>query len=166
MNETNEKMFRETAKNNETNTQLHLNEELDKETQQGNKTRTEISAISGLKQNLLPKNPKKLPKIESRYAMSRRKLKGPNDFFLMYKDEFDQGYKNLFSPIKILFAKTKEKKKQIIKSNSNLILPGFKVKKPIDIEEEEEKMKLREIERKRKISLLEKCLKDLEGKPK
>ena len=80
----------------------------------------------------------------------------------MYKDEFQQGYKNLFSPIKILFAKTKETKKQIIKSNSNLILPGFKVKKPVDIEEEEEKMKMREIERKKKISFLESRMRDLE----
>jgi len=163
MNETNEKMFKETGKINETNTQLHLYDEPEQEEQQENKTKSEISAISGLKQNLLPKNPKRiLPQIKSRYAISRRKLRGPNDFFNMYKDEFQQGYKNLFSPIKILFAKTKETKKQIIKSNSNLILPGFKVKKPVDIEEEEEKMKMREIERKKKISFLESRMRDLE----
>ena len=145
MNETNEKMFKETGKINETNTQLHLYDEPEQEEQQENKTKSEISAISGLKQNLLPKNPKRiLPQIKSRYAISRRKLRGPNDFFNMYKDEFQQGYKNLFSPIKILFAKTKETKKQII------------------IEEEEEKMKMREIERKKKISFLESRMRDLE----
>ena len=68
------------------------------------KTRSEISVISGL------------------YAMNKRKLRNPGDFFNMYQDEFDQGYKDLFSPIKILFKKTKEPKKQLIKSKSNIVL--------------------------------------------
>ena len=152
-------------KDNEGNLLLNLNEPTqDLDQDQQIKSGSEISTISGLKQNLVPKyNKKILPEIKSRYAMSRRKLKTPNDFFNLYQDEFAQGYKNLFSPIKILFAKTKETKKQIIKSNSNLILPGFKVRKPVDIEEEEEKLKLKELERKRKISYLERSLRDLEN---
>ena len=127
------------------------------------KTRSEISIISGLKKNLLPKHPKKyLPEIRSRYAMNKRKLRNPGDFFNMYQDEFDQGYKDLFSPIKILFKKTKEPKKQLIKSKSNIVLPGFKVKKPVDIEEEEERLKMQEINRKKKIKFLEKSLRYLE----
>jgi hypothetical protein len=146
------------TKDNETNLILNLNEP----------SGSEISVISGLKQNLGTKNnnninKKVLPILKSRYAMSRRKLKSPNDFFNLYQDEFAQGYKDLFSPIKILFAKTKETKKQIIKTNSNLILPGFKVKKPVDPEEEEEKLKMKELERKRKINNLEKNLRFLEN---
>ena len=149
----------------DTNNQIenqNQNQEIEQE-QQINKTRSEISVISGLKKNLLPKYPKMLlPKIKSKYAMSKRKLRTPGDFFNMYQDEFAQGYKELFSPIKILFAKTKEKKKQLIRSNSNIVLPGFKPKKPVDPEEEEERLKLEELQRKRKISMLEKNLKYLE----
>ena len=149
----------------DTNNQIenqNQNQEIEQE-QQINKTRSEISVISGLKKNLLPKYPKMLlPKIKSKYAMSKRKLKTPGDFFNMYQDEFAQGYKELFSPIKILFAKTKEKKKQLIRSNSNIVLPGFKPKKPVDPEEEEERLRLEELQRKRKISMLEKNLKYLE----
>ena len=94
--------------------------------------------------------------------MNKRKLRNPGDFFNMYQDEFDQGYKELFSPIKILFKKTKEPKKQLIKSKSNIVLPGFKVKKPVDIEEEEERLKMQEINRKKKIKFLEKSLRYLE----
>ena len=166
INETTEKMFKETTKNNETNPKLILNEptqDFDQEQQIQNKSGNEMSLISGLKQNLMPKYSRKfLPEIKSRYAISRRKLKTPNDFFNLYQDQFAQGYKDLFSPIKILFAKTKETKKQIIKSNSNLILPGFKVKNPVDIEEEEEKLKIKELERKKKINHLEKSLRNLE----
>ena len=160
LGETNEKLNKESVKEeNNTNTQS-INQIQENEP---NKTRTEISIISGLKKNLLPKYPKKyLPEIKSRYAMSRRKLRNPGDFFNMYQDEFAQGYKELFSPIKILFAKTKEKKKQLIRSNSNIVLPGFKPKKPVDPEEEEERLKLEELQRKRKISMLEKNLKYLE----
>ena len=149
-------------KDNEGNVILNLNEpELD----QGQiKSGSELSLISGLRQNLAQKSNKNvLPILKSRYAMSRRKLKSPNDFFNLYQDEFAKGYKDLFSPIKILFAKTKETKKQIIRTNSNLILPGFKVKKPVDIEEEEEKLKMKELERKRKIHNLERNLKYLEN---
>ena len=149
----------------DTNNQIenqNQNQEIEQE-QQINKTGSEISVISGLKKNLLPKYPKMLlPKIKSKYAMSKRKLRTPGDFFNMYQDEFAQGYKELFSPIKILFAKTKEKKKQLIRSNSNIVLPGFKPKKPVDPEEEEERLKLEELQRKRKISMLEKNLKYLE----
>ena len=94
--------------------------------------------------------------------MSKRKLRTPGDFFNMYQDEFDQGYKELFSPIKVLFAKTKEPKRQLIKSKSNIVLPGFKVKKPVDQEEEEERLKMEEIQRKKKINYLEKSLRFLE----
>ena len=149
-------------KDKEGNLFLNLNEpELD----QGQiKSGSELSLISGLRQNLAQKSNKNvLPILKSRYAMSRRKLKSPNDFFNLYQDEFAKGYKDLFSPIKILFAKTKETKKQIIRTNSNLILPGFKVKKPVDVEEEEEKLKMKELERKRKIHNLERNLKYLEN---
>ena len=159
MGETNEK-FRESAKE-DTNSQMMQIQENTQEQQ--NKTGTEISVISGLKKNLLPKYPKKfLPEIKSKYAMSKRKLRTPGDFFNMYQDEFDQGYKELFSPIKILFAKTKETKKQLIKSKSNIILPGFKVKKPVDAEEEEERIKMEEMQRRKKINFLEKSLRYLE----
>ena len=128
-----------------------------------NKTGSEISAISGLKKNLLPKHTKLLlPKIKSKYAMDKRKLRTPGDFFNLYQDEFAQGYKELFSPIKVLFAKTKEKKKQLIKSRSNIVLPGFKPKKVVDAEEEEERLKMEEIQRKKKINYLEKSLRFLE----
>ena len=161
MGETNEKFNKESIKN-ETNTQFN-NQIQEIEQEQQNKTGSEISIISGLKKNLLPKYPKLLlPQIKSKYAMSKRKLRSPGDFFNMYQDEFDQGYKELFSPIKVLFAKTKEPKKQLIKSKSNIILPGFKVKKPVDAEEEEERLKMEELQRKKKINYLEKSLRFLE----
>ena len=94
--------------------------------------------------------------------MDKRKLRTPGDFFNLYQDEFAQGYKELFSPIKVLFAKTKEKKKQLIKSRSNIVLPGFKPKKIVDAEEEEERLKMEEIQRKKKIKMLETNLKYLE----
>ena len=160
MGETNEKFNKESVKE-ETNTQMNQIQENTQEQQ--NKTGTEISIISGLKKNLLPKYPKKyLPEIKSKYAVSKRKLRTPGDYFNMYQDEFDQGYKDLFSPIKILFAKTKEPKKQLIKSKSNIVLPGFKVKKPVDAEEEEERIKMEEMQRKKKINFLEKSLRYLE----
>ena len=164
MGETNQNFNKESVKE-DTNTQMNQIQEIDKEQeqQQQNKTGTDISAISGLKKNLLPKHPKKfLPEIKSKYAMSKRRLKTPGDFFNMYQDEFDQGYKQLFSPIKILFAKTKEPKKQLIKSKSNIVLPGFKIKKPVDVEEEEERLKQEEIQRKKKINFLERSLRLLE----
>ena len=40
-------------------------------------------------------------------------------------------------PIKILFKKTKEPKKQILSSRSIIVLPGFNDKKPMDIEKNE-----------------------------
>ena len=147
----------------ETNNQIeNQNQEIEQE-MQINKTGSEISAISGLKKNLLPKHTKLLlPKIKSKYAMDKRKLRTPGDFFNLYQDEFAQGYKELFSPIKVLFAKTKEKKKQLIKSRSNIVLPGFKPKKVVDAEEEEERLKMEEIQRKKKIKMLETNLKYLE----
>ena len=97
----------------DTNNQIenqNQNQEIEQE-QQINKTRSEISVISLLKKNLLIKYPKMLlPKIKSKYAMSKRKLRTPGDFFNMYQDEFAQGYKELFSPIKILFEKLKKKR--------------------------------------------------------
>ena len=168
MGETNERFIKESAKN-ETNT--HINEQIPENEQEQitqqlnlqNKTGTELSILSGLKKNLLPKYPRKfLPEIKSRYAMSRVKLRGPKDYFIMYQDKFDEGYRDLFPQIRGLFARTKETKKQLIKSRSNLVLPGFKVKKQVDIEEEEERLKNEEIERKRKISLLERSLRHLE----
>ena len=147
----------------ETNNQVENQNQENEQEMQINKTHSEISVISGLKKNLLPKYPKMLlPKIKSKYAMSKRKLRTPGDFFNMYQDEFAQGYKELFSPIKVLFAKTKEKKKQLIKSRSNIVLPGFKPKKVVDAEEEEERLKMEEIQRKKKIKMLETNLKYLE----
>ena len=169
--ENQEKQENEKSEKNETQSQININEQIPENEQEKtqtqiqipNKTGTEMSVISGLKKNLLPKYPKKiLPIIKSKYAVSKRKLRTPNDFFNMYQDQFDQGYKELFSPIKLLFAKTKETKKQLIKSNSNIVLPGFKVKKHVDAEEEEEKLKMEEMERKRKIKFLEKSLRYLE----
>ena len=173
LGETKEKFNEENEKNekNETDSQNNINEPIQEDEQQKtqsqiqipNKTGTELSVISGLKKNLQPKYRKKfLPVIKSKYAVTKRKLRTPNDFFNMYQDEFSQGYKELFSPIKLLFAKTKGTKKQLIKSNSNIVLPGFKIKKPMEVEEEEEKLKMEEIERKRKMNFLVKSLKYLE----
>ena len=65
-------------------------------------------------------------------------------------------------PIKILFKKTKEPKKQILRSRSTIVLPGFNNKKPMDIEEEQEKMRIEKMQHKKNISILEKYLKQLE----
>ena len=138
-------------------------------TQQENeqfKINNDITNISGLKKNLLPKRYEKhmLPEIKSRYAISRVKFVTPGDMFNKLQGDFDQGFKELFMPIKILFKKTKEPKKQILRSKSTVILPGFNNtnKKPMDVEEEQEKMKNQKMKHKKNISLLEKYLKQLE----
>ena len=46
--------------------------------------------------------------------------------------------------------------------HASRVLPGFKPKKSVDPEEEEERLRLEELQRKRKISMLEKNLKYLE----
>ena len=103
----------------------------------------DITNISGLKKNLLPKKYEKplLPEIKSRYAMNKIKLVTPGDMFNKLQGDFDQGFKELFSPLKLLFKKTKEPKKQILRSRSTIVLPGFSNKKVIDYEEEQEKAK-------------------------
>ena len=125
----------------------------------------DITNISGLKKNLLPKKYEKrtLPQIKSRYAISRVKLVTPGDMFNKLQGDFDQGFKELFLPIKILFKKTKEQKKQILRSRSTIILPGFNNnKKPMDIEEEQERMRIEKMQHKKNIGMLEKYLKQLE----
>ena len=115
----------------------------------------DITNISGLKKNLLPKKYEKplLPEIKSRYAMNKIKLVTPGDMFNKLQGDFDQGFKELFSPLKLLFKKKKKKKKQILRSRSTLVLPGFSNKKVIDYEEEQEKARNEKIQHK-KIFLL------------
>ena len=130
-----------------------------------NKTNiNDITNISGLKKNLLPKKFEKhfLPEIKSRYAISKVKLVTPGDMFNKLQGDFAQGFKELFMPIKILFKKTKEPKKQILRSRSTVILPGFNNKKPMDIEEEQEKMRIERMQHKKNITILEKYLRQLE----
>lgn len=124
----------------------------------------DITNISGLKKNLLPKKYEKplLPEIKSRYAMNKIKLVTPGDMFNKLQGDFDQGFKELFSPLKLLFKKTKEPKKQILRSRSTIVLPGFSNKKVIDYEEEQEKAKNEKKQHKKNISTLEKYLKQLE----
>ena len=124
----------------------------------------DITNISGLKKNLLPKKYEKplLPEIKSRYAMNKIKLVTPGDMFNKLQGDFDQGFKELFSPLKLLFKKTKEPKKQILRSRSTLVLPGFSNKKVIDYEEEQEKARNEKIQHKKNISTLEKYLRQLE----
>ena len=124
----------------------------------------DITNISGLKKNLLPKKYEKplLPEIKSRYAMNKIKLVTPGDMFNKLQGDFDQGFKELFSPLKLLFKKTKEPKKQILRSRSTLVLPGFSNKKVIDYEEEQEKAKNEKKQHKKNISTLEKYLRQLE----
>ena len=124
----------------------------------------DITNISGLKKNLLPKKNEKplLPEIKSRYAMNKIKLVTPGDMFNKLQGDFDQGFKELFSPLKLLFKKTKEPKKQILRSRSTIVLPGFSNKKVIDYEEEQEKAKNEKIQHKKNISTLEKYLRQLE----
>ena len=87
----------------------------------------------------------------------------PGDMFNKLQGDFDQGFKELFLPIKILFKKTKEQKKQILRSRSTIILPGFNNnKKPMDIEEEQERMRIEKMQHKKNIGMLEKYLKQLE----
>ena len=124
----------------------------------------DITNISGLKKNLLPKKYEKplLPEIKSRYAMNKIKLVTPGDMFNKLQGDFDQGFKELFSPLKLLFKKTKEPKKQILRSRSTLVLPGFSNKKVIDYEEEQEKARNEKKQHKKNISTLEKYLRQLE----
>jgi hypothetical protein len=124
----------------------------------------DITNISGLKKNLLPKKYEKplLPEIKSRYAMNKIKLVTPGDMFNKLQGDFDQGFKELFSPLKLLFKKTKEPKKQILRSRSTIVLPGFSNKKAIDYEEEQEKAKNEKKQHKKNISTLEKYLRQLE----
>ena len=124
----------------------------------------DVTNISGLKKNLLPKKYEKplLPEIKSRYAMSKIKLITPGDMFNKLQGDFDQGFKELFSPLKLLFKKTKEPKKQILRSRSTIVLPGFSNKKVIDYEEEQEKARNEKIQHKKNISTLEKYLRQLE----
>ena len=113
---------------------------------------------------MLPKKFEKfvLPEIKSRYAINKVKLVTPGDMFNKLQGDFDQGFKELFMPIKILFKKTKDPKKQILRSRSTIILPGFNNKKSMDIEEEQERMKMEKMQHRKNISVLEKYLKELE----
>ena len=150
--------------NNNLNNSNQQNQITQQEKDQNISNINDITNISGLKKNLLPKKFEKhiLPEIKSRYAISRVKLVTPGDMFNKLQGDFDQGYKELFMPIKILFKKTKEPKKQILRSRSTIVLPGFNNKKPMDIEEEQEKMRIEKMQHKKNISILEKYLKQLE----
>ena len=134
------------------------------EYEQNKTNNNDITNISGLKKNLLPKKFEKfvLPEIKSRYAINKVKLVTPGDMFNKLQGDFDQGFKELFMPIKILFKKTKDPKKQILRSRSTIILPGFNNKKSMDIEEEQERMKMEKMQHRKNISVLEKYLKELE----
>ena len=103
-----------------------------------------------------------MPEIKSRYAMNKIKLVTPGDMFNKLQGDFDQGFKELFSPLKLLFKKTKEPKKQILRSRSTIVLPGFSNKKVIDYEEEQEKARNEKKQHKKNISTLEKYLRQLE----
>ena len=153
------------SKSNINNTnQLQQHQTTQQDNDQNKTNVNDITNISGLKKNLLPKKFDKfvLPEIKSRYAISRVKLVTPGDMFNKLQGDFDQGFKELFMPIKILFKKTKEPKKQILRSRSTIILPGFNNKKPIDIEEEQERMRIEKKQHRKNISILEKYLKQLE----
>ena len=153
------------SKSNINNTNQPQQHQTTQQDNDQNKTNVnDITNISGLKKNLLPKKFDKfvLPEIKSRYAISRVKLVTPGDMFNKLQGDFDQGFKELFMPIKILFKKTKEPKKQILRSRSTIILPGFNNKKPIDIEEEQERMRIEKKQHRKNISILEKYLKQLE----
>ena len=134
------------------------------EYEQNKTNNNDITNISGLKKNLLPKKFEKfvLPEIKSRYAINKVKLVTPGDMFNKLQGDFDQGFKELFMPIKILCKKTKDPKKQILRSRSTIILPGFNNKKSMDIEEEQERMKMEKMQHRKNISVLEKYLKELE----
>ena len=82
--------------------------------------------------------------------------------FNKLQGDFSQGMRELFTPIKILFKKTKETKGEVIRSRSTLILPGFRSKKVGDPEEEQEKLRMENKQRKKNISRLEKYLRQLE----
>ena len=121
------------------------------------------SNILGLVKDLQPKTNKQiLPEIKSRYAMNKVKMVTPDDMFNKLQGDFSQGMRELFTPIKILFKKTKETKGEVIRSRSTLILPGFRSKKVGDPEEEQEKLRMENKQRKKNISRLEKYLRQLE----
>ena len=149
---------------NKSNINNKKNEIIQPENEQLKLNPNDITNISGLKKNLLPKKYEKplLPEIKSRYAMNKIKLVTPGDMFNKLQGDFDQGFKELFSPLKLLFKKTKEPKKQILRSRSTIVLPGFSNKKVIDYEEEQEKAKNEKKQNKKNISTLEKYLKQLE----
>ena len=134
-------------------------------------TRTNMNVttnIVGLKKNLLPKKIS-LPKIKSRYAVNKEKFETPGEMFTKLQGDFDQGIKELINPIKLLFKKSKEAKQQFIRSRSTIILPGFRHKKKTmdsdeDREREIERIKHRNIQHKKNITILEKYLSQLEQK--
>ena len=131
------------------------------------RTNNDVTNIAGLKKNLLPKKFEKfvLPEIKSRYAMNKIKLVTPGDMFNKLQGDFDQGFKELFMPIKLLLKKTKEPKKQILRSRSTIVLPGVNNgKKSMDAEEEQERIRLEKMKHKKNITILEKYLKQLEQK--
>ena len=149
---------------NKSNLNNKKSEIIQQENEQLKLSPNDITNISGLKKNLLPKKYEKplLPEIKSRYAMNKIKLVTPGDMFNKLQGDFDQGFKELFSPLKLLFKKTKEPKKQILRSRSTIVLPGFSNKKAIDYEEEQVKAKNEKIQHKKNISTLEKYLRQLE----
>jgi hypothetical protein len=149
---------------NKSNLNNKKSEIIQQENEQLKLNPNDTTNISGLRKNLLPKKYEKplLPEIKSRYAMNKIKLVTPGDMFNKLQGDFDQGFKELFSPLKLLFKKTKEPKKQILRSKSTIVLPGFSNKKVIDYEEEQEKAKNEKKQHKKNISTLEKYLRQLE----
>ena len=149
--------------NNNTNQQQQVTQQESEVT----RTNIDVTNIERLKKNLLPKKFEKfvLPEIKSRYAMNKIRLITPGDMFNKLQGDFDQGFKELFMPIKILFKKTKETKKQMLRSRSTIILPGVNDnKKPVDADEEQERIKREKIQHKKNITILEKYLNQLEQK--
>ena len=112
-----------------------------------------------IRKNLIqPINIKKiLPELKSKYAMDRTKLRTPNDMFNKYQIDFSQGYKAIFRPFKKLFKKTKDTQKHIIRVKSSII--PQKNKNNLFDEDFEKYILLK----KKKINILEKCLKKLEA---
>ena len=98
------------------------------------------------------------PEIKSQYAMDRTKLKNIEDIFNKCQNDFSQGYKEIFRPFKRLFKKTKDTKK-IVRVKSSIISDGYRRKY---FNEETEKKNVKLLQKNKKISILAKCLKELE----
>ena len=101
------------------------------------------------------------PELKSKYALDRTKLKTPGDIFNKYQSDFTQGYREIFKPFKKLIRKTKDTKKHIIRVKSSIVSNKFQKRFfSDDIKNEKEY----DLNKKNKINILEKHLKQLEKK--